>query len=67
MKMLYISDNGYQGKYKDEYLIVYNDECLIVYNEENNEVARYYKKMCVSEVVHEVEIKRYEEIRRESI
>lgn len=47
MKMIYVSDNGYQGKYKDE--------CLIVYNNENNEVARYYKKMCVSQVVSEIE------------
>lgn len=47
MKMIYISDNGYQGKYKDK--------CLIVYNNENSEVARYYKEMRVSEVVHEIE------------
>lgn len=47
MKMIYISDNGYQGKYKDK--------CLIVYNPENNEVARYYKNMNVYEVVNTIE------------
>ena len=47
MKMIYISDNGYQGKYKDK--------CLIIYNNENSEVARYYKECDVYMVVHEVE------------
>lgn len=47
MKMIYISDNGYQGKYKDK--------CLIVYNNENSEVARYYKECSVQDVVEEIE------------
>ena len=47
MKMIYISDNGYQGKYKDK--------CLIVYNPDNNEVARYYKEMAPYQVVNEIE------------
>ena len=51
MKMIYISDNGYQGKYKDK--------CLIVYNPDNQEIARYYGERDVLEIT--VEIDRFPE------
>ena len=47
MKMIYISDNGYQGKYKDK--------CLIVYNPDNQEIARYYGEWAIIRIVEEID------------